>query len=90
MRLAWHPLAAQDFLAIIDYIAVDNPAAATAFKQDVEARVATLTSHPDLGRPGRVASTRELVVRQTYIVVYTEQAGSILILRLLHGARQWP
>nr|WP_244316715.1 type II toxin-antitoxin system RelE/ParE family toxin [Pannonibacter sp. XCT-34] len=58
-------MAAQDFLAIIDDIAADNPAAATAFKQDVEARVATLTRHPDLGRPGRVASTQELVVRQT-------------------------
>ncbi|RRU13532.1 type II toxin-antitoxin system RelE/ParE family toxin [Stenotrophomonas sp. 278] len=31
-----------------------------------------------------------MVVRSNYIVVYTEDAASVRILRVLHAARQWP
>ncbi len=41
--------------------------------------------------PGRVKGTRELVVvRTSYIVAYRLKRGKIQILRILHGARQWP
>ena len=41
-------------------------------------------------RQGRVAGTREMVVHENYLVVYTERAKAISILRVLHAAQSWP
>jgi plasmid stabilization system protein ParE len=41
-------------------------------------------------RPGRVVGTREMVVRPNYLVIYTESARAVTILRVLHAAQQWP
>jgi len=44
-----------------------------------------------MGRPGRVKETPELVISRTpYIAVYRIGVNHVLILRVLHGARQWP
>lgn len=37
-----------------------------------------------------VPVTREMVVRSNYLVVYAEDAYTVTILRVLHGAQQWP
>lgn len=51
-------------------------------------RLATL-KHP--GRAGRVAGTREWVVTGTpYIAVFRRDGDSVTIVRVLHGAMQWP
>ena len=43
------------------------------------------------GRPGRVEGTRELpIVRTPYLAAYRVIDGAVVILRILHGARQWP
>jgi len=49
-----------------------------------------MSSCPKLYRRGRVAGTREMVARRDYAVVYVEDAPAVSILRMLHGARQWP
>ncbi|WP_374200774.1 type II toxin-antitoxin system RelE/ParE family toxin [Inquilinus sp. Marseille-Q2685] len=55
------------------------------------AHAQTLTRLPALGRPGRIAGTRELVIRRTsYILVYRLAGDTVEILRILHSARQWP
>jgi plasmid stabilization system protein ParE len=44
-----------------------------------------------LGRPGRVEGTRELVVPRTpYIIPYTVIGDRVMILSIIHSARQWP
>jgi addiction module RelE/StbE family toxin len=56
-------------------------------------RVATdrLANYPRMGRPGRVADTRELVVPRTpYIVVYEIEDDIVRIIRVLHSAQRWP
>ena len=88
--LEWKATAVADLMAIVDYIADDNPDAAQALKEDIEAKVSRLREHPQLYRTGRVAGTREMVVRSNYIVVYTEAARTVRILRVLHAAQQWP
>ncbi len=77
-------------MAIIAYIADDNPDAAQRLKDDIEARTSRLAEHPKLYRAGRVAGTREMVVRSNYVVVYAEDARAVSILRVLHAAQQWP
>lgn len=88
--LQWRPAAIADFLAIIDYIADDNQAAAQALKDDVAAKVSRLAKQPRAYRAGRVDGTREMVVRPNYIVIYTEDDSAVTILRVLHAAQQWP
>jgi toxin ParE1/3/4 len=88
--LEWREAARADLLAIVDYISDDNSEAAQQLKDDIEAKVAKLPEHPELYRPGRVAGTREMVVRRNYVVVYAEDARTVSILRVLHAAQQWP
>lgn len=50
-----------------------------------------LADFPNIGRPGRLWSTRELVVLGSpFVVIYRARANSVQILRVLHGARRWP
>ena len=86
----WKAAAVADLLAIVDYISDDNPDAAQALKDEVEAKVSRLPEHAQLYRTGRVDGTREMVVRRNYIVVYAEDGGTVTILRVLHAARRWP
>ncbi len=86
----WRQAARVDLLAIVDYISDDNPEAAEQLKDDIEAKVAKLVEHPKLYRLGRVAGTREMVVRRNYVVVYAEDVRTVSILRVLHAAQQWP
>ncbi|MDE0171993.1 MAG: type II toxin-antitoxin system RelE/ParE family toxin [Defluviicoccus sp.] len=90
LRLEWKATAAADLLAIVDYISDNNPDAAQALKDEIEAKVSRLRERPRLYRVGRVEGTREMVVRSNYIVVYAEDADTVTILRVLHAAQQWP
>ena len=90
MKLLWAPEAQQDRADIWDYIAADNPFAAVKMDEQFSDAAARLLSHPKLGRPGQIAGTRELVVHESYRLVYELVDQSIWILALVHTARQWP
>ena len=83
-------MAVADLLSIVEYISDDNPDAAQALKDEIETKVSRLPDQLQLYRVGRVDGTREMVVRRNYIVVYTEDASAVTVLRVLHAARQWP
>lgn len=89
-KLLWTREAIQDRESIYDYIEVDNPAAALALDELFAEKASRLKDHPAIGRPGRVANTRELVAHQNYILVYDVKADHVRVLRVLHVARQWP
>jgi len=44
---------------------------------------------PAIGRPGRVPGTRELIL-PPYILIYTVLANRVWVVRILHGAQDWP
>jgi toxin ParE1/3/4 len=91
MRVVWTAPAGRDLEGIGDYIARQNPSAASRIVQRIRARTRALAAHPYLGRPGRVAGTRELVVTSTpFIAVYRVINDRIEILAVFHGARIWP
>ncbi len=90
VKLVWTRPAAADRRDIRAYIAQDNPSAALALDELFSAKAGRLIDHPQLGRPGRVAGTRELVAHPNYILVYDLSADSVRVLRILHAARQWP
>ncbi len=69
----------------------ENPQAARVLQECIRASVLTLQATPQIGWPGRVPGTRELVVSGTPFVVPYRIVGSTLqILRVYHEARQWP
>lgn len=91
MRIEWLPRAVRSFERQIDHVADHNPTAAIALGDAIETTIARLSSYPDSGRPGRVPGTRELVIPGTpYVVVYRVEPYAAVILRVLHGAQEWP
>lgn len=73
------------------YIARDNPRAAAALVVEADEFTRLLTRHPDLGRPGRVPGTRELVLPHfPYILPYRVREQRVEILRVFHASRKWP
>lgn len=91
MKVRLTSLAEADLESVAGFIAQHNPNAAVATVLRVLDAVEGLLEYPNIGRPGRVPGTRELVVSRTpFIAVYRVEAGVLWVLRVLHGARRWP
>ena len=91
MRVRWLRTALANLEAEAEYIAEDDPVAAGRVVQRILRAVDLLTKNPALGRVGRVAGTRELVVADTpYIIPYRVRGEAVEILRVFHAARKWP
>ncbi len=89
--IVWTERAASDFLGIVEWIAAEDPRGAENVADAIVVAISRLTPYPLSGREGRLPGTRELVVpRLPYIAVYTVETDRIAILRLLHGAQEWP
>lgn len=91
MRLRWTPAARSDLQQILDFIAVDDVAAASATIDRIEAAARRLAAYPQLGRLGPARDTRSLVVPGLpYLIVYRIREETVEIFRVFHGARRWP
>jgi toxin ParE1/3/4 len=92
MRIVWAPEARDDLQALYEFIANDDPEAAHAVVDRILTLIEThLPVSPNIGRPGRVQGTRELVVAGTpFIVPYRLNDDAVEILRVYHAARRWP
>jgi toxin ParE1/3/4 len=73
-------------------VAEHDPAAAKRVAFHILYCVETLLlENPQLGNPGRVPGTRELVIPKTpYIVPYRIRRMKIEIARVYHSSRRWP
>jgi addiction module RelE/StbE family toxin len=73
------------------YIARDNPDAAARVVSRIVTAVDALANQPAMGRIGRVAVTRELVLADLpYIIAYRVTDAHVDILTVMHAAQQWP
>lgn len=93
MQIHWSPDAAADLQNIVDYIRLDNPAAAQRVGKAIYERLSLLGNFPYSGRAGRVEGTRELALPPLpFIVVYrvVEQFNIVEIVNVIHGAQRWP
>jgi len=91
MILEWSVFAIADREAIFDYIESDSPQAAADVDDRIRVSVESLRQFPEMGRPGRVEGTRELIIQRTpYIAAYRREENTVRVLRVLHGAQQWP
>jgi addiction module RelE/StbE family toxin len=91
MKLRWLAAAIADLRAIKAYIAEENPEAARRVIARIRSETGLLTSQSSIGRAGRIAGTRELVIHQyPYIVAYRELPDEVHILAVVHTSRRWP
>ena len=86
-------VAEEDFTEIISYITAENPKAANTIADKIEKNLLLLSENPQLGRLPRDEDIRNLgyryIIVQNYIIFYTIESKSILIHRILHGARNY-
>jgi toxin ParE1/3/4 len=89
MTVIWVAQAVRDLLQVREYIEKDNRGAAMHVARRLRAAANGLASHPEMGRPGRVGSTRELVVSGTpFILPYRVRRDRVEILAVIHGAQE--
>jgi len=90
VKVRWTASARQDRIDIREHIAADNPRAAVRMDALFSDVVARLADYPDLGKPGLVPGTRELVPHASYRLVYETDDQGVWVLALVHTARLWP
>jgi toxin ParE1/3/4 len=91
VTIVWSPRAIAHLVHLRAYIAHDNPEAAGRTAMTLLDAVERLAELPALGRPGRVAGTRELVVPGTpYVIPYRLRGPRLEIIAVFHGRQKWP
>ena len=90
MKVTFSEGANGDLDRVFAWIAKDNPRAAYKIIARIEARVRRLAAvnFPDMGRPGLVEGTRELIEHPYLIVYQVDEAHSeVFVLAVVHGAQ---
>jgi addiction module RelE/StbE family toxin len=92
MHVRFQDTAEADLLAIQRYIEPESPRGLERVLTAVFTVAEQLESFPLMGRVGAVAGTREIVVPRTpFRLIYTlDDPHFVDIIRVLHGARQYP
>ncbi len=75
---------------MLDYVSDRNAFAADRLNEAIAHAAEMLTSHPFMGRVGRISGTREWVAHPNYILIYKVGADAIDIVRVLHARQQYP
>jgi toxin ParE1/3/4 len=91
LKIEWTKAATAHLLGLDAYLYEHSPAGADRIVDAIYEAVGRLEQFPFLGRQGRVAGTRELVITTTrYIVAYRIRNETVQILAVMHGAQRWP
>lgn len=86
-RVIWTDQAVANLEAIVTYVSVFNPAAASRLAQQL---VAVADGLAEFSERGRIAgpSHREMTIARPYILRYRVERDVIYIVRIRHSARQ--
>jgi toxin ParE1/3/4 len=90
MKVIWAEEAVLDREAVWDYIARDNPVAASRMDELFTHAAEMLSLNPKIGLVGKIPGTRELLPHPSYRLVYEVEAEAVWILALVHTSRLWP
>jgi toxin ParE1/3/4 len=86
-------VAEDDFNEIITYIAAENRAAAEMIATKIEKNLIRLSFYPYLGKIPKDEELSRLEYRflvvENYLIFYTIEEQTILIHRIIHGARNY-
>ena len=91
MKIVWSRRAIRHLVYLREHIEKDSEQNAALIASRILKTVDLLQTHPEMGRPGRVVGTRELVVPQTpCIIPYRVRRGRLELIAVFHGRRKWP
>jgi addiction module RelE/StbE family toxin len=91
MKIVWSPRAVRHLVDLRAYIEKDSEQNAAAVAKRILEAVEPLETQPEMGRPGRVLGTRELVIPDTpYIIPYRVRRERLELIAVLHGRQKWP
>lgn len=84
-----------DYAEIVTKLCDVNPDAGERFCDAVERALSLMATHPQLGDKAgfrHAPQVRKWVIREfpNYLLFYEERADGVLLIRLLHGARELP
>ena len=86
-------IAEQDLQELISYLAAENFGAAVTTLDRIEAQLQALQRHPFLGRvpndPKLARLGYRVLVIDNYLIFYKVKGKTVLIHRVLHGARDF-
>jgi toxin ParE1/3/4 len=89
--IVWSPRAIEHLAHLRSYIARDNLKSANRIATVLLEAVERLAELPNLGRPGRVVGTRELVVPGTpYVIPHRLRGDRLEVIGVFHGRQKWP
>ena len=90
MKVSWQRRAVADVVSAVTFVQLENPAAAAALRDRFDDSGRQIGRFPNMGRPGRMPGTREMVVSGTpHILVYRVEGETIQLIRVMHGARRY-
>jgi toxin ParE1/3/4 len=90
-RIRWASAAADDLQAISEYLRTHYPSLSQSTIRKLYDAARSLRRFPNRGRNGRISGTRELVLAPLpYIIVYTVEPNIVHIVRVIHGAEEYP
>lgn len=88
MAVKFRDRAEGDLAEIAEYIAADNPVRAASFVNELVDRCLAIADRPLAARERpEIGAGVRLVVHGRYVLIYRIDDGDILILRVVHGAR---
>jgi toxin ParE1/3/4 len=91
MRVVWSPRAIRHLASHREHIAKDSEQNAALVAQRILHSIDLLHTQPEMGQPGRVVGTRELVVPNTpYIIPYRVRSETLELIAVFHGHQKWP
>jgi len=89
MNVRWTVSGLADLESLHAVIEADNPDAAADTVDRIVELIDRLPRHPELGRKGRVAGTREVIL-PPFVIAHRQTRAAIEILGIIHSARRWP
>lgn len=92
MKIVWSRRAIRHLIiSLREYMRRDSDQSASVVAFRILQAIELLQTQPDIGRPGRVLGTRELVVPDTpYIIPYRVRRDRLELIAVFHGRQQWP
>ena len=90
MKVVWSHRAIGHLVSLREYIGKDSEQNAALVAKRILKAVDLLQTQPEIGLPGRLLGTRELVVCDTpYIIPYRVRHGRLELLAVFHGRQKW-
>ena len=91
MKVVWSRRAIKHLVSLRNFIAKDSEQSAALVAKRILESVELLQAQPEMGRPGRILGTRELVIPNLpYIIPYRVRRDRLELMAVFHGHQQWP